>query len=346
MRTSYKRELDHNYLILEQEMFQNNYQAEMLIKNRIPGLLECTLSRMDKSAAFYYEITSRQNLRLVLERKRLSAFQLEALLDGLLRTAGSCEEYLLDTQTLILEPDYIYLDPDTWEFFFCLFPFYDGSMKNGLSELAEYLLDRLDKQDSGAVALGYEFYRMAGEENASLEQILSTWKEGKTKEKTEEEGPQKADEGEGAKRTKPDMQAETQIKAVTDHSQPHSERGETTFLKKASGLVLRSENPTYPSMEITGDQFLIGKKKDVVDGFIKARGISRLHGKISKENGIYYLTDLNSTNGTFLNGGRLEVNEKARIRSGDYIGFADVKYVVDLSGELLYNKSEREEMAC
>ena len=77
-----------------------------------------------------------------------------------------------------------------------------------------------------------------------------------------------------------------------------------------------------------------------MDGLIKARGISRLHGKISKEEGIYYLTDLNSTNGTFLNGGRLEVNEKARIRHGDIVGFADVKYVVDLSEELHYNKSD------
>ena len=118
------------------------------------------------------------------------------------------------------------------------------------------------------------------------------------------------------------------------------------FLKKTSCLVLHSENPAYPNMEIMGEQFLIGKKKDAVDGFIKARGISRLHGKISKEEGAYYLTDLNSTNGTFLNGGRLEVNEKARIRQGDIVGFADVKYMVDLSGELHYNKNDREDMVC
>ena len=109
---------------------------------------------------------------------------------------------------------------------------------------------------------------------------------------------------------------------------------------------MRSENSAYSSMEITADNFLIGKKKDAVDGWIKARGISRIHGKISKENGIYYLMDLNSTTGTFLNGGRLEVNEKARIRQGDVVGFADVKYVVDLSGDLLYNKKDIENMAC
>ena len=342
MKISYKRELDHNYLILEQEELQNNYQAGMLIKNRIPGLLECTLSRMDGAAAFYYEITSRQNLRLVLERKRLTAPQLEALLDGLLRTAVTCEEYLLDTRSLLLEPDYIYLDPDTWEFSFCFFPFYEGDMENGLLELSEYLLDRLDKMDPGAVALGYEFYRMAGEENTSLEQILSKWKEGETR----DEGETDTDEEEEIKRTGSDIRAAAQQEAVIEPASSHTERGETTFLKKSACLVLRSENSAYPSMEITGEQFLIGKKKDAVDGFIKARGISRLHGEISKENGLYYLSDLNSTNGTYLNGGRLEVNEKARIRPGDHVGFADVKYVVDLSGELLYNKSEREDVAC
>jgi FOG: FHA domain len=330
MRTIYKRELDHNYLILQQEEFRDHYQVGMLISNKIPGLLECALSRIDKEAGFYYEITSRQNLRLVLERRHLKAAELHALLEQLLLTARSCEEHLLDTEQLLLNPDYIYLDPDRWEFSFCFFPFYDAAGENELLKLSEYLLDRLDKQDADAVALGYEFYRMAGEENASLEQVLSKWKE--------ENGSRKETEA---------FETKTKTGTETEKEAPQSAgRGETIFLKKASGLTLRSENPAYSSMEITADNFLIGKKKDAVDGWIKARGISRIHGKISKEDGIYYLMDLNSTNGTFLNGGRLEVNEKARIRQGDVVGFADVKYVVDLSGDLLYNKKDIENMAC
>lgn len=330
MEAIYKRELDHNYLILEQEKFEDHYQVGMMLRNKIPGLLECSLSRMDKTAAFFYEITSKQNLRLVLERRHLKASELHGLLEQLLLTAQRCEEYLLDTAQLLLDPDYIYLDPDQWEISFCFFPFYKAEKENELLGLAEYLLDRLDKQDADAVALGYEFYRMAGEENASLEQVLSAWK--KEKEIMEEA-------------ELPGTRQEIRTEPEIEISQPAA-GGETVFLKKASGLVLHSENPIYPSMEITSDQFLIGKKKDAVDGWLKARGISRLHGKISKEEGTYYLTDLNSTNGTFLNGGRLEVNEKARIRQGDIVGFADVKYVVDLSGELHYNKNDRENMAC
>lgn len=334
MKTTYKRELERNYLILEQEDFQNSYQIGMLVKNRIPGLLECRLSLVDRRAAFYYEITSRQNLRLVLDRKRLRARELEALLRGLLQTAGSCEEYLLDTKGLILNPDYIYLDPDVWECSFCLFPFYEGDLRDGLFDLAEYLLDRLDKEDPGSVALGYEFYRMAGEEHGSLKEVLDKWKEGSRAEEPKEEEREEKTLVSAEERT-PDREK------PGDRPLEESRAGETVFLKRKPGLVLRSENSAYSSMEITRNPFLIGKKKDAVDGWIKARGISRIHGKISREDGAYYLTDLNSTNGTFLNGGRLEVNEKARIRQGDLVGFADVKYVVELSGESSGNSARK-----
>lgn len=85
MEVSYRRELDHNYLVLEEKEFQENYQVNMLLKNRIPGFLECRMTRVDKKAFFYYEITSRQNLRLVLERKRLSLTEMIRLLEGLSR---------------------------------------------------------------------------------------------------------------------------------------------------------------------------------------------------------------------------------------------------------------------
>lgn len=52
MEVSYRRELDHNYLVLEEKEFQENYQVNMLLKNRIPGFLECRMTRVDKKAFF------------------------------------------------------------------------------------------------------------------------------------------------------------------------------------------------------------------------------------------------------------------------------------------------------
>ena len=108
-------------------------------------------------------------------------------------------------------------------------------------------------------------------------------------------------------------------------------------IKTSATFLFRSISGEIPSFIMTVSpffkSFLIGKKKDAVDGLLKARGISRIHARVTKEEKEYYLADLNSTNGTFLNGGRLGVNEKARIRPGDSVGFADVEYRVELNDE-------------
>ena len=351
MKVSYKRELDHNYLVLEEEEYQENYQAGMLLKNRILGFLECRMSRFDEGASFYYEITSRQSLRLVLERKRLNQEELLKLLNGMYQAVQSCAEYLLDVDRLLLDPDYIYLDPDEWTMYFCFFPCgrQDFGKNAGCSllELAEYLLDRLDRQDSGAVTLGYEFYRIAGEENPSLGKLLESWQE--TEGKAEAADAAYAGEpqtlappdkkiihydGRGQACLEEDCIREREPQRNFDAASPEwteGKDGDTSFLSKIRepGLFLRSENASCPDLRVTKDSFLIGKKKDAVDGWLKVRGISRIHSRISREEDCYYLTDLNSTNGTYLNGGRLEVNEKARLRPGDTVGFADVRYIVE-----------------
>ncbi len=347
MEVSYRRELDHNYLVLEEKEFQENYQINMLLKNRIPGFLECRMTRVDRTASFYYEITSRQNLRLVLERKRLSLTEMIRLLEGLEQAAQTCEEYLLDGERILLQPDFIYLDPDEWKIWVCFYPFKKQELGSQLLGLAEYLLDHLDRQDSGAVTLGYEFYRMAGEENPSIRKLLEEWgnaeagssqsvsaetvgnqeiEEGKSVFSYEKFGADRMADGSGTWEGARGNRLAENFPEWVDASS-----GGTACLAgvREPGLFLRSESAAYPDLRVGKENFMIGKKKDAVDGWLKARGISRIHAKISREEDCYYLTDLNSTNGTFLNGGRLGINEKARLRPGDSVGFADIRYVVE-----------------
>lgn len=49
------------------------------------------------------------------------------------------------------------------------------------------------------------------------------------------------------------------------------------------------------------------------------RGVSRLHAQIHLEDDRLYLTDMGSTNGTYLGGKRLEPNTPSMIRKGDEI---------------------------
>lgn len=80
-------------------------------------------------------------------------------------------------------------------------------------------------------------------------------------------------------------------------------------------------------IEISKDEFIIGKWADMVDGVISFnRMISRIHCKINIRDGKYSITDLRSANGTFVNGVRLIANKPFLIKKDDIIRIADSRF--------------------
>ena len=72
MKTEYKRDMNHNYLILygEEEINTDSYQVRMLVGNIIPSLLKCRIQGMDGKFMVYFDITSRQALNRLYEEKK------------------------------------------------------------------------------------------------------------------------------------------------------------------------------------------------------------------------------------------------------------------------------------
>ena len=75
---------------------------------------------------------------------------------------------------------------------------------------------------------------------------------------------------------------------------------------------------------------MIGKKRDNVDGCIPAATISRIHARITKEGSVYYLEDLNSTNGTWADQMQLDPYELFPLENGLRITFASAEYEVEV----------------
>ncbi|MBQ8662582.1 MAG: FHA domain-containing protein [Eubacterium sp.] len=75
------------------------------------------------------------------------------------------------------------------------------------------------------------------------------------------------------------------------------------------------------------DMFLVGKDETVVHGVIRADTVSRIHARIFRQEGTYYIEDLNSTNGTYLNGKELFYREPAKLKPLDRIAFATEEYL-------------------
>lgn len=83
-------------------------------------------------------------------------------------------------------------------------------------------------------------------------------------------------------------------------------------------------------IRLSKDQFVIGRSSEGVDySEQSSNAVSRRHVQISTENGAYYITDLNSQNGTFLNDQRLDSDKKYAIRPGDSLKLADLSYLFD-----------------
>lgn len=69
------------------------------------------------------------------------------------------------------------------------------------------------------------------------------------------------------------------------------------------------------------------KEKEEVDLVLKDASVSRIHARIITEEGNAYLEDLNSTNGTFQNGLRMQPYEKRKLEEGDEIKFGKVVFI-------------------
>lgn len=91
------------------------------------------------------------------------------------------------------------------------------------------------------------------------------------------------------------------------------------------------ETVNIPATMPTGDkvEWIIGRSSDC-DIVYSAPKVSRRHCRIEFIDSHFYLSDLNSTNGTYLNGRLLE--RKERIFAGDIIGIGseDIVFTPDM----------------
>lgn len=116
---------------------------------------------------------------------------------------------------------------------------------------------------------------------------------------------------------------EEEEKPIEVHTHP------TVCIASASwepkGVLLYEGNSGYPDFELEKSVCAIGKSHKVKYRIDKET-ISQFHAKIDFFDNDYYIEDMNSTNGTFLNEEMLSYKDKRQLHPGDVVRFADVKY--------------------
>jgi len=90
------------------------------------------------------------------------------------------------------------------------------------------------------------------------------------------------------------------------------------------------------------DVTIVGRKRGLADIFLDHQGISKLHCAIAKTDGLLFVRDLGSTNGTKVNGQRVT---RGALLPGDELAFGSVKFRVHLGpGEPEAGHDEKTEM--
>lgn len=439
LNVKYYKDLSHNYLIIKEQIGEEeqNYQHKMITVNKMKHLLDCKIRYVNQECHFYYEISSRQSITGLFAGRKWDYEQLRRLFECMQKALEELENYLLDSRKLVLQPDYIFADPETEEYFFIYYPYYtqEEAITTQMS-LSQFLIDKVDHTQEEAVAIVYKVYEMEQDRQFILTEILSLftekeedseqklnieWSEGENV--TQMSQPVESEElewdikqeGEGDNETfipkhvtvagiltilctaavigiliirniyslsfeenlisiagvifftfvsaalllyimlnicngkrrsnknnKPAIEPFIPIekeslntnvyKAIpkTFDKDKESEYGNTVFLEDA---MCKKENKLYGTNK--GNKYhidlehlpcTIGKMAGSVDIVIKDSTISRIHARFSKEERGICVTDMNSTNGTFKNGLRLEPNETVLIEPGDELRFGRMSF--------------------
>ena len=77
---------------------------------------------------------------------------------------------------------------------------------------------------------------------------------------------------------------------------------------------------------------VIAGNSDAVDIKLENRFVSRRHFQVRFDSDVFYISDLGSTNGTYLNGNKLNPNEDHILRDGDMIGLGVDEVILIFSG--------------
>lgn len=211
MEISYRREIKHNYLaVMPEAGWDAGYEARMLAGNEIQGLLRMHIRYQDGSPVYYYDITSRQPLNRLLETRFISRDEICQILIQIHVALTRMEEFLLSDRGILLEPEFVYMEPEFFKVGLCLIPGRNGSFPESLSSFLQYILKCINHKDRECVVLAYGMYQESLKVNYGLEDILKFVSPERNRDKgTGTEPPKSSKAGENVYRAPEDIDKDT-----------------------------------------------------------------------------------------------------------------------------------------
>ena len=367
---TFERDINKSYMKVS-AISKENFDEKMMLKKQFSGLLPMEKGFVDGEGQYWYLISGKQSLADFCDIHEISKSLYENLLLRICNQLEVLEWNLIDTNCLVLWPEYIFLNSTGEEISFVLYPDNKESIHAQLQSLLENILEKINHNDEWLVKNAYDIYEMVLSESYSVTEIKSRIMEGQ---ELHMDAKELVKEVPAQERSEPDdvVQEENKRKSLLTNQKLIElfDRVKKVLLMEPKDLLAfkANEKEDIPEVVYPEDVVFVEEKtsqhptvclstiKRVSEGILAYEGrgnredlylekslciigkseaanlqiqkdtISNYHAKISYGENEYYIEDLNSTNGTFVNEELLNYKEARRLCPGDCIQFADVKY--------------------
>lgn len=357
---TYERDVHKSYMKIP-AVLESCLDEKLMFHKVYPGIVPVEKCYMNGCGQYWYNISGKQALDAYCRVNAINHSFFETLLLRICSQLEILEWNLIDTSCLVVDPELIFVNHSGEEVSFILYPNPNGNFFDELQQLMEYLLTKLNHGDG--VHKAYCIYEMMLTKGYSISDLKKAILEGREKDAVEQEAPpimtikeiRETNEVIPPNGKEPDIFQEVEKKifelieqakailwkkenkediplVVNPEDEPEEEEQvihPTVCLAEMQGesrgvLIYEGVND-YPDYDLEQDTCMVGKNPKVKI-YINRDTISQFHAKIDYLGKTYYIEDLNSTNGTFINDEVLNYKEKKALSPGDVIRFADVKY--------------------
>ena len=101
MQIVYRHGFNNNLMIIrDSNIVINDYRINMIMRNKISGLLEMYIGCVNGESELSYIISSRQSVRDLFSRNKIKYEDVKILIDGIISLGKELREYLLDINSM------------------------------------------------------------------------------------------------------------------------------------------------------------------------------------------------------------------------------------------------------
>lgn len=388
MEISYKKDGNQNTMIVKGvHINEEDYKLQMVINNKIPGLVPLRLETVNNEIAVYYETTSKIAMSNMFTRRQMSGKEIYSFVKEIKILSDNMKEYLLDIGDIILDFESIFFNRRNGKYEFCYLPYNEGALHENIRNMFDKMLEYINHNDREAVLIAYGIQHITLNDDFTITDIMDcAYKniqeykkqrqikdngKGKEFEKDVKTESEQKSSGQREKKSflhtlisifkkkslylneeelceKAELICEdkencyndagtknnTFNKGVYSNCFSENEEDDRTMILTSKGMlkgIMLRALDTEEQITILPNKFpyIIGKSELSCDFAVSSSVVSRVHLRIIEEKDGFFVEDLNSTNGTLLNGNLLMPHNPQMIKVGDKITLANIEFIVE-----------------